>query len=114
MSIAIGIQMPSGAVQGGTVNEPPSPAVFNTGQVIFGWVRAFKETGTQRYLDRAQDTRVSPYLRTIRADDPLDVKNGTSAVAASCTQTRRPHCLLSDFRRPIVDFDVVFDAAEAL
>jgi uncharacterized protein YyaL (SSP411 family) len=47
------VQMPSGAVQGGTVNEPPSPAVFNTGQVIFGWVRAFKETGTERYLQSA-------------------------------------------------------------
>src|SRR5688572_25356689 len=48
------VQMPSGAVQGGTVNEPPSPAVFNTGQVIFGWVRAFKETGTERYLQAAR------------------------------------------------------------
>lgn len=47
------VQMPSGAVQGGTVNETPSPAVFNTGQVIFGWVRAFKETGTERYLQSA-------------------------------------------------------------
>jgi uncharacterized protein YyaL (SSP411 family) len=47
------IQMPSGAVQGGTVNDPPTPAVFNTGQVIFGWVRAFQETGTERYLASA-------------------------------------------------------------
>jgi uncharacterized protein YyaL (SSP411 family) len=47
------VQMPSGAVQGGTINEPPSPAVFNTGQVIFGWVRAFKETGKERYLASA-------------------------------------------------------------
>ena len=47
------VQMPSGAVQGGTVNEPASPAVFNTGQVIFGWVRAFSETGTERYLQAA-------------------------------------------------------------
>jgi len=47
------VQMPSGAVQGGTINEPPSPAVFNTGQVIFGWVRAFQETGNERYLASA-------------------------------------------------------------
>jgi hypothetical protein len=47
------VQMPNGAVQGGTVNEPPSPAVFNTGQVIFGWVRAFKETSNERYLHSA-------------------------------------------------------------
>lgn len=47
------VQMPTGAVQGGTVKDPPSPAVFNTGQVIFGWVRAFKETGRERYLQSA-------------------------------------------------------------
>ena len=47
------VQMTSGAVQGGTVNEPPTPAVFNTGQVIFGWIRAFQETGTERYLASA-------------------------------------------------------------
>jgi len=47
------VQMPSGAVQGGTITEPPSPAVFNTGQVLFGWVRAFKETGNERYLQSA-------------------------------------------------------------
>ena len=47
------VQMASGAVQGGTVNEPPSPAVFNTGQVIFGWIRAFQETRAERYLGSA-------------------------------------------------------------
>ena len=47
------VQMASGAVQGGTVADPPTPAVFNTGQVIFGWVRAFQETGTERYLASA-------------------------------------------------------------
>jgi uncharacterized protein YyaL (SSP411 family) len=47
------VQMPNGAVMGGTVDAPPAPAVFNTGQVIFGWVRAFQETGRQRYLDSA-------------------------------------------------------------
>ena len=47
------VQMPSGAVQGGTVEAPPSPAIFNTGQVIFGWVRAYQETGHERYLAAA-------------------------------------------------------------
>lgn len=44
------VQMPNGAVQGGTIDEPPTPAVFNTGQVLFGWVRAFEETKDERYL----------------------------------------------------------------
>jgi uncharacterized protein YyaL (SSP411 family) len=60
------VQMPSGAVQGGTINEPPSPAVFNTGQVIFGWVRAFQETGNERYL--ASATKAGDFL--VLSQDP--------------------------------------------
>jgi hypothetical protein len=37
------IQMASGAVRGGTVADEPSPAIFNTGQVLFGWVAAQRE-----------------------------------------------------------------------
>jgi hypothetical protein len=47
------IQLPNGAVMGGTVDALAAPAIFNTGQVLFGWVRAFQETGEQRYLDSA-------------------------------------------------------------
>ncbi len=47
------VQMENGAVQGGTVDESPTPAIFNTGQVIFGWVRAFWETKSERYLESA-------------------------------------------------------------
>lgn len=50
----IDVQMPSGAVQGGVVGMPPTPAVFNTGQVIFGWLRAAQETGDGRYLRAAE------------------------------------------------------------
>ncbi|HEX7077298.1 MAG TPA: hypothetical protein VF363_02620 [Candidatus Eisenbacteria bacterium] len=39
------LQMEGGAVQGGTVDFPPTPAIFNTGQVLFGWARHFRETG---------------------------------------------------------------------
>ena len=48
------VQMTSGAVQGGTIGEPPTPAIFNTGQVLFGWVRAYEETGDDRYLTAAK------------------------------------------------------------
>lgn len=56
------IQMDSGAVMGGTVDFKCTPAIFNTGQVIFGWCRAFRETGNSHYLDcacRAGDFLVS-------------------------------------------------------
>jgi hypothetical protein len=47
------VQMSNGAVRGGTINDHPTPAVFNTGQVIFGWLRAFQETGVERYVASA-------------------------------------------------------------
>ncbi|HSL21143.1 MAG TPA: hypothetical protein VK886_06375 [Vicinamibacterales bacterium] len=59
------VQMSSGAVQGGTIDQPPTPAVFNTGQVIFGWVRAFEETRNERYLAAAM--RAGDFL--LRAQD---------------------------------------------
>jgi uncharacterized protein YyaL (SSP411 family) len=47
------IQLASGAVQGGHIEQQARPAIFNTGQVIFGWVRAFQETGREKYLASA-------------------------------------------------------------
>jgi len=46
-------QLPNGAVQGGVIGQARSPAVFNTGQVIFGWLRAHRETGEASFLDSA-------------------------------------------------------------
>jgi hypothetical protein len=36
----VSVQLPSGAVRGGTMAAEPSPAIFNTGQVLFGWLAA--------------------------------------------------------------------------
>lgn len=40
------IQLASGAVRGGIMSQPAAPAVFNTGQVLLGWLAAFRETGS--------------------------------------------------------------------
>jgi hypothetical protein len=61
------VQMENGAVQGGTVDAPPTPAVFNTGQVIFGWVRAFQETGSERFIAAA--TRAGDFLVAVQDPD---------------------------------------------
>lgn len=50
----IEIQMADGAVMGGTIDFRPTPAVFNTGQVIFGWCRAYRESGDSRHLEAAK------------------------------------------------------------
>jgi len=42
-------QMPSGAFPSGTTHKKELPIVFNTGQVIFGMVRAYQETKDIKY-----------------------------------------------------------------
>ena len=48
------IQMENGAIQGGYIGQPLSPSVFNTGQVIFGWLRAYKEVKDKKYIIAAE------------------------------------------------------------
>lgn len=48
------VQMDNGAVMAGTIDRrPPETAMFNTGQVLFGWIRAYQETGEKRFADSA-------------------------------------------------------------
>ncbi len=86
----ISIQLESGAVRGGTVDLPPSPAVFNTGQVIFGWCRAYKETGDERFLDAAK--RAGDFLVASQDSDgawrrghSLYAKAGSSVYNTRCS-----------------------------
>jgi hypothetical protein len=62
-----GIQMSSGAVKGSIVTAPPTPAVFNTGQVIFGWLAAYDHTKQQKYLEAA--VRAGDYLLSVQDAD---------------------------------------------
>lgn len=60
-----GIQMKNGAVRGGAINpEDPIPSVFCTGQVIFGWARAYEETKNRKYLDAGN--RAGGYLLSVQ------------------------------------------------
>lgn len=61
------IQMGSGAVQGGVVSENPTPAIFNTGQVLFGWCRAYERTGEEIFKMSAQ--RAAEYLCRVQDRD---------------------------------------------
>lgn len=64
------VQLPSGAVQGGVYRGPQvkrRPVVFNTGQVILGWCRAFVETGDERYLNAAR--RAGDWLISVQSAD---------------------------------------------
>ena len=43
------IQLSDGAVQGGVIGQPVSPSVFNTGQVILGWLVTLENTGDESF-----------------------------------------------------------------
>lgn len=49
------VQLVNGGVRGGVVGQPEAPVVFNTGQVLFGWLAAFAETGEARFADSARN-----------------------------------------------------------
>lgn len=63
----IDIQHPSGGVLAGALGDSDQPTIFNTGQVIFGWVRAFEEEGDERYREAA--VRASNWLLEVMDDD---------------------------------------------
>jgi uncharacterized protein YyaL (SSP411 family) len=48
------IQMEDGAVLSGLLGVRMGPAVFNTGQAIFGWISAFEVSGDDRYAQAAR------------------------------------------------------------
>ncbi len=60
------VQLPSGAVRSGVLGTRFAPAVFNTGQVLFGWTAAYQATRDERYARAAQ--RAAEWLR--RGQDP--------------------------------------------
>lgn len=78
------VQLPSGAVRGGTVDFPPSPAVFNTGQVIFGLARAYQEFQEPRYRECA--IRAGDYLLSVQDPDGA-WRRGGSLYAAGAVHT---------------------------
>ena len=60
------VQMESGAVQGAVIGFEQTPAIFNTGQVCFGWARAYEETREESFLASAR--RAADFL--VHAEDP--------------------------------------------
>lgn len=47
------IQTECGGVLAGAIGDSDQPTIFNTGQVLFGWVRAFEEISEERYREAA-------------------------------------------------------------
>jgi uncharacterized protein YyaL (SSP411 family) len=47
----VSIQMPSGAFPGGTIDQPPVPVAFNTGQILMGLAAGARHFDEPRYLE---------------------------------------------------------------
>lgn len=63
-------QLSNGAMPGGVADAPiVAPAVFNTGQVMFGWLAAFRQTGDGRFADALR--RASRFLTWAQDADGL-------------------------------------------
>jgi hypothetical protein len=62
------VQLENGAFPGGVDPSPNAdPSVFNTGQILFGLVRAYKETGEKRY--RSAATGAADWLVSVQHED---------------------------------------------
>ncbi len=72
------VQLESGAVRGGVITQARVPSVFNTGQVIFGWLAAFERTGEQVFAVSAK--RAADFL-CVRLDADGFWRQATSPLA---------------------------------
>jgi hypothetical protein len=61
------IQMENGAVQGGVIGQGRTPAVFNTGQVMLGWLSALEHSGDPRF--EMATRRAGQYLVSVMEPD---------------------------------------------
>ena len=94
----IDIQMSSGAVMGSVVTAKPTPAVFNTGQVIFGWLAVYSETQGTRYIEAA--TRAGDYLVSVQDDGGLfDSGDSKFALKGATTYNARVAWALAELGR---------------
>jgi len=63
------VQLPDGGIPGGYIGETENPVVFDTGQVILGWCRAYLETKSDKYYEAI--CRAGDFLVEIRGG-PID------------------------------------------
>jgi hypothetical protein len=77
------VQLDEGAVQGGVIGQGRTPAVFNTGQVMLGWLAAHERTGEPRFADAAR--RAGQWLVTVQESDGIWRKGNSRFALAEPT-----------------------------
>jgi hypothetical protein len=93
------VQLPSGAVRSGVLDGSPkseAPAVFNTGQVILGWCRAYRESRDDAFLQAA--VRAGNWLVDVqRVDGAWRVGSAETTTIAHAYDARTAWSLLELF-----------------
>jgi hypothetical protein len=79
----ISIQMPEGAVMGGRVNNNPTPAMFNTGQVLIGWAALYNATKLDRI--RTAASRAADWMFSLQEPDGNWIRGNSRFANASST-----------------------------
>ncbi len=80
----LSIQMECGAVMGGRVDsEPKTPAVFNTGMVMLGWLALYETTGESRFIDASE--RAAEWLTKIQESNGRWMKGNSQFANAHAT-----------------------------
>lgn len=74
------VQRPDGSIPAGMVGQVDASAVFNTGQVIFGWLCALREVGDDAFADATK--RAAHWLAACLDPDGF-WRNGDFALARS-------------------------------
>lgn len=93
------IQLPEGAIQASTIDAAQAvPTIFNTGMVIFGWVRAYDETHQKVYLNAA--AKAADWLIAVQDPDGAWRKFGSTVTvhALNTYNTRVAWALLEVYR----------------
>lgn len=78
------VQLPSGAVLSGMLGAGKGPAVFNTGQVLFGWTAAYAATRNPQY---ARSAAMASEWLTKNQDNDGAWRRNLSALTTSSVQT---------------------------
>lgn len=79
----ISVQLASGAVRAGVLGESDTPAVFNTGQVLLGYLATYHETGDDRFAEAAR--RAATWLVRSLDSDGLWRKGNSPLARGSST-----------------------------
>ena len=83
------IQMEDGAVLSSVLGAERGPAVFNTGQALFGWIAALQASGDERY---AQSARAAGNWLIENQDDDGAWRKNLSMVTSAPVHTYNNRC----------------------